>query len=274
MTKKIFFNSSLPRSGSTLLQNLVAQNPDFYCTPTSGLSDMVLSNKNAYNNSQAILAQDQETMQKAFFGYVSNGLHGYFNAITDKPYVLEKSREWGVQIDLLKMILNQEPKIVCMVRDLRSIYSSMEKNFRKNPHRENHVQKPVELVGTTLRKRIDIWASGLPVGISIDRLRDIIDQKIDQKILFIRYEDLMQNPNEEINRLYKYLEIPYYENHDFVNIQQLTHENDIIHGIYGDHVLRPKFEQKPNDFDEILGFEICRDIKNTYQWFYDYFGYV
>ena len=44
--KKIFFNSSLPRSGSTLLQNLIAQNPEFYCTPTSGLGDLILNAKN------------------------------------------------------------------------------------------------------------------------------------------------------------------------------------------------------------------------------------
>ena len=58
--KKIFFNSSLPRSGSTLLQNLIAQNPDFYCTPTSGLADYLLGAKNTHSHSQAILSQDKE----------------------------------------------------------------------------------------------------------------------------------------------------------------------------------------------------------------------
>ena len=77
--KKIIFNSSLPISGSTLWQNIIAQNPDFYCTPTSGLADMVLSSKNAYNNSQAVLAQDPEVMKKAFIGYCMAGIQGYFN---------------------------------------------------------------------------------------------------------------------------------------------------------------------------------------------------
>lgn len=35
--QKIFYNSSLPRSGSTLLQNVFNQNPDMYATPTSGV---------------------------------------------------------------------------------------------------------------------------------------------------------------------------------------------------------------------------------------------
>ena len=161
-----------------------------------------------------------------------------------------------------------------MVRDVRSIYSSMEKNFRKNPHRENHIQNAPQLVGTTLDKRINIWADGVPVGVSMDRLKDCIQQGIDKKMLFIRYEDLMDNPENEMMRLYEYLELPYYEAHDFENVAQLTHENDLIHGIYGDHTLRPKFERIPDDYNEILGFELSNSIKNTYKWFYNYFGYV
>ena len=271
--KKIFFNSSLPRAGSTLLQNLISDNPEFYCTPTSGLSDLILNSKNTYNHSQAFLAQDRAQMEKAFLGFCRAGIQGYFNNLTTKPYVLEKSRDWGVNYGLLNMLVG-EPKIICMIRDLRAVYASMEKNFRKNPHRENHIQNVPSLVGTTLRKRIDIWASGVPVGVSIDRLKDIIDQKIDKNILFIRYEDLMENPENELKRFYEYIGMSYYQGHQFENVTQHTQENDTIHGIYGDHVLRPKFEKKPDDYEEVLGFEICRDIKNTYKWFYDYFGYL
>ena len=37
MSQQIFYNSSLPRSGSTLLQNVFNQNPKIYATPTSGV---------------------------------------------------------------------------------------------------------------------------------------------------------------------------------------------------------------------------------------------
>jgi hypothetical protein len=63
--KKIFFNSSLPRSGSTLIQNLLAQNPEIYSTPTSGLVDFVIACKNNYNHSQALQAQNQDEMIKS-----------------------------------------------------------------------------------------------------------------------------------------------------------------------------------------------------------------
>jgi sulfotransferase len=273
MQKELFFNSSLPRAGSTLIQNVVGQNPDIYVTPTSGLADLILNSKNTYNQSQAFQSQDAQQMQNAFVEFSRAGMQGYFNGLTDKPMVLDKSREWGINYGLLEMFIDN-PKVICMIRDARSIYCSMEKNFRKNPHKENHIQNAQQLVGTTLDKRINIWADSIPVGISMDRLKDCIQQGIDKKMLFIRYEDLMANPEQELRRFYDYIGKPYYEGHDFENVTQITHENDVIHGIYGDHVLRQKFERKPDDYEEILGYELCNNIKNTYKWFYDYFGYI
>ena len=274
MEKKILFQSSLPRAGSTLLQNLVAQNPDFYSTPTSGLLELVMGAKGNFQQSPEFKAQDAQLMDKAFLAFCKGGINAYFNALTDKPFVLDKNRGWGVNYRLANMISGKEPKIVFMVRDLRAVYASMEKNFRKNPHKENFIQNPSQLQGTTVDKRVDIWANSVPVGISLDRLKDIIQQGLDKKILFIRYEDLMENPETEIKRFYDYIGQPYYENHDFENITQYTQENDAIHGIYGDHKLRTKFEKLPNDYEDVLGFKICEAIKNSYAWFYQYFNYI
>jgi len=272
MEKKFFFNSSLPRAGSTLLQQIIGDNPDFYVTPTSGFLELLYGAKGNYQSSPEFKAQDPKLMDEAFLSFCRSGMEGYFSSLTNKPYILDKNRGWGISYNLTEKFYPQ-PKIVCMVRDLRAIFASMEKNFRKNPTKENHVQNPSQLVGTTLRKRIDIWADGMPVGISLDRLRDMIDQGIHKNILFIRYEDLMENPENEIRRFYEFVGLPYYE-HQFVNITQHTHENDAIHGIYGDHKIRPKFEKLPNDYEDVLGFEICQSIKNTYQWFYRYFNYL
>jgi sulfotransferase len=274
MVKKIFFQSSLPRAGSTLLQNIVAQNPNFYSTPTSGLLELVMGAKGNFQQSPEFKAQDAQLMDKAFLSFCKGGINAYFNALTNKPFVLDKNRGWGICYNLATMIFNEEPKIVFMVRDLRAVYASMEKNFRKNPHRENFIQNPSQLQGTTLDKRIDIWSNNMPIGTALDRLKDIIQQGLDKKILFIRYEDLMSNPEIEIKRFYEYIGQPYYEEHDFENITQYTHENDAIHGIYGDHKLRPKFEKLPDDYYDVLGYELCQNIKNSYAWFYKYFAYI
>jgi len=274
MEKKIFFQSSLPRAGSTLLQNVVAQNPDFYSTPTSGLLELVMGAKGNFQQSPEFKAQDPQLMDKAFLAFCRGGVNAYFNALTDKPFVLDKNRGWGVTYRLANMVFDGEPKIVFMVRDLRAVYASMEKNYRKNPHKENYIVNPAQMQGTTVDKRIDIWSNNVPVGIALDRLKDIIQQGLDKKILFIRYEDFMSNPEIEMKRINEYIGQPYYDKHDFENVTQYTQENDAIHGIYGDHKLRPKFERLPDDFYDVLGYQLCQNIKNSYEWFYKYFAYL
>jgi hypothetical protein len=80
-------------------------------------------------------------------------MEAYFRAVTDKPYVLDKSRGWGVHFDLLNLIFDEEPKIICLVRDLRQILSSMEKKFRQNPDKYRPIENHINLSGTTTFKR-------------------------------------------------------------------------------------------------------------------------
>jgi sulfotransferase len=150
---QIFYQSSMPRAGSTLLQNILAQNPQFYVTPTSGLLELVFGARLNYTNNPEFKAQDGAQMKKAFLAFNRAGMEAYFQALTDKPYVLDKSRGWGVHFDLLSLIFDEEPKIICMVRDLRQILASMEKKFRENPDKHRPIENHSNLGGTTTLKR-------------------------------------------------------------------------------------------------------------------------
>ena len=69
MIKNIFFNASLPRAGSTLLQNIMMQNPEIYSTPTSGVVEFLLQARTIYSTGDAFRAQDPELMKKGFKGF-------------------------------------------------------------------------------------------------------------------------------------------------------------------------------------------------------------
>jgi sulfotransferase len=271
MVKKIFFQSSLPRAGSTLFQNIMAQNPDFYTTPTSGLLELVYAARNNYTNSPEFKAQDTALMKSGFLGFCNAGVNGFFNAITEKPYVLDKSRGWGVHYRFLESFY-PDAKVICMVRDLRGIFASMEKNFRKNQHLDSGIVDHSKLSGTTTEKRIDVWAASQPVGMAIERLSQIFKEGINKKMLFVRYEDLAKDPVKEMTRVYSYLGLPYFA-HDFENIAQVTKEDDSVYGIYGDHQIRKTLSSPPSDWREVLGQHACDWIKNNYKWFYDEFKY-
>ena len=269
--ENIFFNSSLPRSGSTLLQNILAQNPDFYATPTSGLLELLYTSRAAFSKMPEFKAQDPMTMYKAFTGFCRAGLHGYFKDITDKKYVIDKSRGWAINQDFLKNF-HDNPKIVCMLRDPIDIFTSLEKKFRENQHIELGIINGRDIEGTTVKKRIDHFANNLPLGLSLDNIHDLIVRRLDKNILFIKFEDLTQNPQAEMNKVYDYFEVERFE-HDFNNIEQITQEDDKIHGVFGDHKIRREVRPLKSQAIEILGADNCEYIKEKCDWFYREFKY-
>jgi len=271
--EKLFFQSSLPRSGSTLLQNIFAQNPDIYATPTSGLLELIFAARNNYTSSPEFKAQDAELMRKSFLAFCKAGILGYCSSITDKKYFIDKSRGWGIHFDFLQTVLEEQPKVICIVRDLRDVFASMENNFRKNPEKSQDILDWSKMQGTTVEKRVDIWVQNPPIGMAVERLREIIRFGNDSKILFIKYEDLCLRPETTMAIAYKYLDIPYFS-HDFDNIEQVTKEDDEVYGSFGDHVIRQKLSLTPSKAKILLGREVCNWIFDNYKWYFDYFRYV
>jgi sulfotransferase len=272
MVQKIFFQSSLPRAGSTLFQNVIGQNPEFYVTPTSGVLELLYGARNNYTNSPEFKAQDTNLMKSGFLSFCKNGIEGFFNGVTDKPYVMDKSRGWGIHYNFLNQFY-PNPKIIVFVRDLRAIFASMEKNYRKNQHIDSGIVNHGQMKGTTTEKRVDIWANTQPVGMAIERIQQMFKEGIADNVLFIKFEDFCLNPKSQMERVYNYLGLPYYEGHDYNNVEQLTHEDDSVYGIYGDHVIKQTIQPQKPDYKEVLGVNTCNFIKSKYHWFYDIFNY-
>jgi sulfotransferase len=268
----IFYQSSLPRAGSTLLQNLLAQNPDIYATPTSGVLELIFAARGNYTDSPEFKAQDSEIMKTAFQAFCREGMKSYYNAITDKKYVVDKSRGWGIHYDFLSFI-HPEPKIIVMIRDLRDVFASMENNFRKHPDKAQSILNWAQMSGTTVPKRVDIWAQSQPVGLAIERLQEMFRLGIDKHVLFVRFEDLCLYPDTEMQRIYQYLNIPFYK-HDFDNIEQVTKEDDEVYGSFGDHTIRTKLEPVRSKAKELLGKDVSDWIFTNYQWFFQQFRYT
>jgi sulfotransferase len=269
--EKIFYQSSLPRSGSTLLQNILAQNPDIYATPTSGVLELIFAARDNYTNSPEFKAQDPDLMRDAFRSFCVAGMAAFYDSLTNAKYVIDKSRGWGVHYDFINF-LYPEPKIICMVRDLRDVFASMERNFRLHPDKAQSIVNWAELRGTTVPKRIDIWAQSQPIGMAIERLQELFRLGIDHNILFVKFEDLCLYPDTEMTRIYQYLGIPFFE-HDFDNIDQVTKEDDEVYGSFGDHVIRKKLVPVRSRSKELLGKDVCDWIYTNYQWFYQQFKY-
>ena len=267
----IFYQSSLPRAGSTLLQNIIGQNPKFHVTPTSGMIDMMLGTRIGYNGNHESKAGDLKQWKEGFYAYCREGFKGYVGALTDKPYILDKNRAWGSYYPLLSEIL-PNPKILFLVRDLRAVFASMEKKFRANPDMDGGEINNITLQGITTQQRVEQWAIGHPVGYALNKLQQSILDKSVNNFFILRYEDLCTNPEPVLNGIYNFFDIEPYK-HNFNKINQITVEDDTVHGIYGDHTIRNTLGMLPNGSKEILGEYTYNWIYNNFEWFFNIFKY-
>jgi sulfotransferase len=269
MPDKIFFQCSLPRTGSTLFQNLINQDPRFYASANNGLLDMVSAANVNYTNGLEFKAQDPDLMSRAFHGFCKGAMHGFYNAITDRQYALDKSRGNFCNYE---MVNNYYPdaKMVCFVRNMPDIFASIEKLFRRNQHKADRIVNNTAMQGTSTPKRVDIWHRSFEQMMRF--WATVVETGNDKKILFIKYESFCQNPEAELRRFYRHVGIPVYR-HDITNIPQTVHENEEVYGYTGMLKIRNAVGRRPSDAKEVLGADVYAGVMNVYSAYNSYFGY-
>lgn len=269
MPDKVFFQCSLPRVGSTMFQNLMNQNPKMYASANNGLLDLLAAANQNYINGLEFKAQDPELMKKAFMGFCSGSIHGFYNGITDKQFALDKSRGHFGHYSLINSYY-PDPKIICFVRNMPDIFASLEKMFRKNQHKYNRIVNNLAMQGITTPQRVDIW--GRAFIENIERFANEVENGLDKKMLFIKYESFCRYPEKEMRRVYKFLDTSYFL-HDFKHIEQTIQENEEVYEYTGLLKIRDRLEMKPSDAQEVLGKDVYDWIMTRYKWYNDYFGY-
>jgi len=270
----IFFNSSMPRSGSTLLQNILAQNPEIHSTPTDGFLELIYAARVNFTSNAEFKAQDSEQMLNAWRGFCREGMNGYVSGLSDKKNTCIKSRGIGEQFNWFKAFMGESPKVIIMVRDVRAVLASMEKMFRKGCESAQQVQNPSEMRGLTTDSRVNQWLQGAPVGLALQRLQQMATEGTSKECLILRYEDLAQDAVLAMEKVYEYLGLSPFE-HDFETVEQITQEDDALYGMSPSlHQVRKTVEFVEPDFKDILGKELCDNIDKMCNGYQRDFGYL
>lgn len=275
--KKIIHLSGCPRSLTTLMANTIGNNPRIEGGETSGLLELIYASRANYSNSPEFKAAlTEEMMHKSFLNFCRFGMQGYAEAMCEESgadIYLDKSRGWLHYAPFLWEI-NPDAKIIVMVRDIRAILSSLEKKWRENPSILDNRDNPAQQEFITVDQRVNQWLNQPPLGISLKRLFNAIQTKTIKNMLVVRAEDFAKKPKDVMEKVYNFIGEPYFDL-DYTNVRQVTSENDRIgdYGIYGDHVINPNIQPLKNDYKEILGNDICNNVKANFKWFYDSFDY-
>jgi sulfotransferase len=270
----IFFNSSMPRSMSTLLQCILNQNPDICATPTDGVLEYLYGARANFTSTPEVKAIDQEVALRSWRGFCWGGLEGYAKTYTDKPNICIKTRGATIHYEWFSKFMPYNMKCIVMVRNMKSIISSMEKLFRVNQEKHQEIQNHAQMSGTVTAKRVDQWFANPPVGLALERLNQCFLEGTNKNFLYVRAEDLTSYPEREMNKIYNYLGLQPFK-HDFDNVEQTVIEDDSVYGLSPSlHTIRRAVQPLTPDYDKILGSQICNWIDNTHQGYQKMFGYI
>jgi len=249
--KKIYFISGLPRSGSTLLCNILNQNPKFYASATSGILTIILGIRKQLSEMPAFkAAEDADAATRMMRGL----MQGYYQN-TDRSIVFDKSRGWSGHLESAAEMFGRENiKVLVPVREIPGVLASFENIWRKN---QGHREIPQEMSNyydfRTIEGRMATWMDKKqPVGGAYNSIRDAVHRGFQENMFFIDYEELTRNPARTMRMVYDFLEEEYYE-HDFDNVEQVTNEKDEYYGFDELHIIRPKVEPLKRKSMEMLG---------------------
>lgn len=239
----LYFVSTLPRSGSTLLVNLLAQCPLHHVTPTNDLIELFVNARNRWPQCDGFRAQGLDKIKPRILGSLRGLLHGFYEAeLAAGKRVFDKSRGWLAYIELLEQVLQQPVRLLVTVRDVRAIVASLEKLYRKSVAIRPDMPGDAYFQAQTVAGRVQQWLSpsGL-VGQAINRLRDAMDRNLSDRLVIIPYRHLTTKPRETMQDIHAALGLEPF-GYDPDHVEQVTQEDDLVHGFEGLHTIRSKVE--------------------------------
>lgn len=254
----------LPRSGSTLLCNILNQNPKIHATSTSCLPIMV------NNVIQATQSLEFKSQLDKYPGKTNERITNAIRALCfqwhsshEKEIVFDKGRGW-TNMPYAFRDISPNGKIIVCIRNLNAIFASVVKQDRKNG-----------LLGGTeaiAEKAKDAFAPNGLIGAPLKGVVDMI-QSQNENVVFLKYELFTADPKATMNAIYREVGLENFE-HQFTDVKNTSDDCD---GFYlnkfpheGSGVVKPSID----NFKQIIPDNLQNEINEIGKIYNQAFGYV
>jgi hypothetical protein len=269
--KKYFFLAGLPRSGNTLLSSILNQNKRIKCSANSPVSEILYNLDKIHNSPILENFGDHSSLNNL----ICNSFNCYYQN-WNCDYVIDRG-PWGTptNLNLLKKYLNQEIKVIVLVRSIVDILSSF---IRLNPYNMviDLYTKEVNSgyrFEDTYKSDIEVMCEVLmsPTGLiekELLSLHNLMMEANKKSLHILEYDDLVSQPEKSIKSIYKFLEISDYKKHNFDNIEQfsiggLSYTDRFVKDL---HKLKAKVEPPNYKVSDILPENIIKKYSNMEFW--------
>lgn len=225
--------SGLPRAGSTLLSAILSQNPLIHAEGNSAVCQLMwdVHQSCVTTSKEQLIANGREkTTQHDLLSQIP---YIYYKNITE-DIVVDKCRSWTIpaNINLLENFIDKNYKIIVLERSVNDIVKSFVKLYKANG-----VNGDIE---TNLVK-----PNSEPIMRSIAGINWAKKNNHNNNFIFIKYEDLINNTEETINKIYEFCGWTHFE-HNFKQVECKYPENDEIYGLKGMHKIHKSVKKIEN----------------------------
>lgn len=229
------FISGLPRSGSTLLSALLRQNPRFHASMSSPVGALVSANiKLMSSGSEVGLMVDAQQRRKILAG-IFDSYHGD----RAQDIVFDTNRMWCAKMPFVADMFPQAKVIAC-VRDVPWIMDSIERLLQKNPFENTKLFSSESERMTVYSRMAALARHDRLIGFPWAALKEAYYGPHASNLLLVDYELLARAPAQVLRLVYQFVEEPWFDGHDFENVEFDAPEFDEALGIAGMHRIRPK----------------------------------
>ena len=208
--KQIYFLCAMPRSGNTLFTSIMNQNPDIAVTANSITLEIMkelflLKKIDVFKNfpdEQSL----NNVMDEVYNLYYKSWNH---KIIIDRGPVCTPNN-----LKMMQKHFKQPIRCIVLLRDLLDVLASYIKWFETEPSAFINKFKTLDEKLSALMEKEGAIARDLVCLKNIFLHPEI-------PCVFIKYNDLVENPEREIRKVYTFLGLPYFP-HKFIDLNQIT----------------------------------------------------
>ena len=248
MDNGIHFIAGLPRSGSTLLAGILRQNPRFHASmmsPVGEIFNAMLRATSVKNEAAIFIEPDDGRLAGFRYRMLRSIFENYYSDEDANERALNEvnfdtNRGWTTKLPAL-VELFPDCRVICCVRNPAWIIDSVERLIKSNPFDLSGIFN-FEAGGTVVTRAEQLCKSDGMLGFAYGGLKEAVFGQHADRVLVIRYETLVYDPEWVMASIYAFIEESPYIPHDFEHIAPcpLTEEFDARLGTPGLHRVAPK----------------------------------
>ncbi len=274
---KFFYLAGLPRTGSTVLGEILNQNENIHVSPASPLSEIIGEVLIKWRSDTVTLRayKHPEQLPNVWRG-IREGLYQH----RPEPCIIDKSWAWHMSdpINSTREILGEEMKVICTVDNIIDCLASFIMLIRSNPDYVSYIDEYLQtqrLVPSDENRCLALMDPriGTSVGWCYENLKKTWQGKNRKNLLLVERVDLVKNPDAVLKRIYEFLEIPEMavwadgKKHYYDSIEKEITENDgAAYGIPNLHQLGPKLRDRTWKAKEVLGSQLAFKYRRLEFW--------